>query len=69
LRIKTKEEVAKEVVEVKEAINADTTLKRIMMIKITMIKDVTRTKTDNMEIPQIKLLEEVKNTKLNTDVN
>lgn len=50
-------------------IKRDTTHKKRMTIKATMIKDATRTRTDNMATPQIKHLGVAKSTKLNTDVN
>lgn len=49
--------------EIKTSSSQTTTTK-----KISMIKAEIPTKTDNMEIPQTKLLEEKRNTKLNTDL-
>lgn len=62
-----KEEEVVRVVEVDT--KKDTIHKKLMMIKVTMIKDVIQTKTDNMVTQQIKHLEVVKSTKLNTDLN
>lgn len=64
-KIKVKEQAVMEVVE---AINADTTRQKPMTIKVTTTKEETPIKTDNTATPSTNHMEEAKSTKPNTDL-
>ncbi len=63
------EEVDKEEEEEVKVIKEDMYLTKTMIIKILIKKAEILIKIDNMEIPQIKLLEVVKNISKNIDIN